>query len=49
MTTHLIETFEDGIATLTFNRPEARSRVNSSRLFQPPPPASPSTRKCASL
>ena len=27
MTTHLIETFEDGIATLTFNRPEARNAL----------------------
>ena len=27
MTQHLIETFEDGIATLTFNRPEARNAL----------------------
>jgi 2-(1,2-epoxy-1,2-dihydrophenyl)acetyl-CoA isomerase len=27
MTTHLIETFEDGIATITFNRPEARNAL----------------------
>jgi len=29
MTTHLIETFEDGIATLTFNRPEARNALTA--------------------
>lgn len=28
MTDHLIETFEDGIATLTFNRPEARNALS---------------------
>ena len=29
MTNHLIETFEDGIATLTFNRPEARNALTA--------------------
>jgi 2-(1,2-epoxy-1,2-dihydrophenyl)acetyl-CoA isomerase len=28
MTDHLIETFEDGVATLTFNRPEARNALS---------------------
>ena len=27
MTDHLIETFEDGVATLTMNRPEARNAL----------------------
>ena len=27
MTDHLIETFDDGIATLTMNRPEARNAL----------------------
>ena len=27
MTEHLIETFEDGVATLTMNRPEARNAL----------------------
>lgn len=29
MTDHLLETFEDGIATLTFNRPEARNALTA--------------------
>ena len=28
MTDHLIETFEDGVATLTMNRPEARNALS---------------------
>jgi 2-(1,2-epoxy-1,2-dihydrophenyl)acetyl-CoA isomerase len=32
MTDHLLETFEDGIATLTFNRPEARNALTGNVL-----------------
>ncbi len=32
MTDHLIETFEDGIATLTMNRPEARNALSGEML-----------------
>ncbi len=32
MTDHLIETFEDGVATLTMNRPEARNALSSELL-----------------
>ena len=32
MTKHLIETFEDGVATLTMNRPEARNALSSDVL-----------------